>query len=804
MTNHWGDIANADCILAMGANPAEGHPAAFRWIMKAKELGAKLIVVDPRLTRTGTKADLYAPLRSGTDVAFIDGMINYIIQDIEKNPNNYNMLYIREYTNASYLINPNFKGPVELDGLFSGYAGGLNETDGAKRKYDKSTWTYQLDEKGIPKQDKTLKDPNCVFQLLKKHVARYTPEKVNVICGTPTDKFLEICKAYAETGKTGKAGTITYAMGTTQHTNGAENIRAYSILQTLLANMGVAGGGINAMRGESNVQGSTDYGLLYHILTGYLKNVVDSDTTLAKYLERITPKTNMPKSLNWWKNTPKYVVSLLKAWYGDAATKGNEFAFNYLPKLDSAKNYSFIALFEAMAAGTIKGLMCWGQNPAVGGPNSNLERKALENLEWLVGIDLWKTETMDFWQRPGVDPKNIKTEVFVLPALASYEKEGSVSNSSRWMQWRYKAANGPGEAEDDLWIANKLMIELRELYGKEGGPVAGAITDMAWNYGDIPSPHTVAKEINGYDLTTGKLVANFVGLKDDGTTSCGNWLYSGSYTEAGNMAARRKLTPDTFNIGLFPEWSWCWPLNRRIIYNRASVDLDGNPFDTKHPVIKWNPAKGAAGGWDGDIADNAAPPQSAETGVLPFIMVPDGQAKLFGPGMAEGPFPEAYEPWESPVTNEASKQQSNPIFKIWRPEEKGTPDQFPIAATTYRVVEHWQAGQMTRNLPWLVEMQPEPFVEMSEELASDKGIANGDKVIVESKRGSVTMVALVTKRFKPFQLNGKIVHQVGMVWHWGYTGLSTGDSANILTPSVGDANTMIPEYKAFLVDVKKA
>jgi formate dehydrogenase-N alpha subunit len=801
MTNHWGDIANSDVILAIGGNPAEGHPAAFGWIMKAKERGAKLIAVDPRLTRTGSKADLYARLRSGTDVAFIDGMINYVIQDIEKNPDNYNMLYIREYTNASFLVNPDFKGPSDLDGLYSGYAGGINETDAAKRAYNKSTWTYQLDENGIPKMDKTLQDPNCVFQLLKKHVARYTPEKISAVCGTSADTFLQVCKSYAETGKTGKAGTIMYAMGTTQHTNGAENIRAYSILQMLLGNMGVAGGGINAMRGESNVQGSTDYGLLYHILTGYLKNVVDNDTTLAKYNTRITPTTKMPKSLNWWKNTPKYVVSLLKAWYGDAATKDNEFAFNYLPKLDSTKNYSFIALFEAMAAGTIKGLMCWGQNPAVGGPDSNLERKALENLDWLVGVDLWSTETMNFWHRPGVDPATIKTEVFVLPALASYEKEGSITNSSRWMQWRYKAADGPGEAEDDLWIMNKLMVKIRELYKQEGGPVAGAITDMAWDYGDKADPHTVAKEINGYDLTTSKLLTNFVSCKDDGTTSCGNWLYSGSYTEAGNMAARRKLTADAFNIGLFPEWSWAWPINRRIIYNRASVDLDGNPFDPEHPVIKWNATKK---GWDGDVADNAAAPQSADAGVLPFIMVPDGTAKLFGPGMAEGPFPEYYEPWESPINNPMSKQQSNPIFKIWRPEEKGTADKFPIVGTTYRVVEHWQAGQMTRNLPWLVEMQPEPFVEMSEELATEKGITNGEKVIVESNRGSVKMVAVVTKRFKPLQLNGKSVHQVGMTWHWGYSGLSTGDSANLLTPHVGDANTMIPEYKAFLVNVRKA
>ncbi len=821
MTNHWGDIANSDVILALGSNPAEGHPAAFGWIMKAKERGGKFISIDPRFTRTSSKADIYAPLRSGTDVAFVDGMINYVIQDIERNPANYNMTYLLEYTDASYLINPDFKGPADLDGLYSDYLGGYNETDGNKRDYKRATlisswqkvpatWTFQLDENGIPKKDKTLKDPNCVFQLMKKHFARYTPDKVSAVCGTPKDVFLDICKTYASTGKTGKAGSIMYAMGTTQHTNGAQNIRAYSVLQTLLGNMGVAGGGINAMRGESNVQGSTDYALLFNILPGYLKMIEDRDTSLEAYLKRTTPTSSDPQSLNWCKNYPKYMVSLLKAWYGDAATKDNQFGFHYLPKIEylpeqvKTKNYSFIALFEAMAAGTIKGLMCWGQNPAVGGPNSNLERKALENLDWLVGVDLWQTETMNFWHRPGVNPADIKTEVFVLPALASYEKEGSVSNSSRWMQWRYKAANGPGEAEDDLWMMNKLMLKLRELYTKEGGPAAEAITKMAWNYGETPSPHTVAKEINGYDLATGKLVANFVGLKDDGTTSCGNWLYSASYTEDGNMAARRDLTPDAFNIGLYPKWAWCWPLNRRIIYNRASVDLNGEPFDKEHPVIKWNPTKGGTGGWDGDVADNAAVPLSQKGGVLPFIMLPDGQAKLFGPGMVEGPFPEFYEPWESPVNNAISKQQSNPAFKIWRPAEKGTPDRFPIVATTYRVVEHWQAGQMTRNLPWLVEMQPEPFVEMSEELAAEKGISNGEKVTVESMRGKVTMVAVVTKRFKPFQLNGKKVHQIGLLWHWGYTGLSTGDSANVLTPHVGDANTMIPEYKAFLVDVRKA
>jgi len=803
MTNHWNDIANSDCILAIGCNAAENHPASFGHIIKAQQKGAKLISVDPRFTRTSSKADIYAPLRSGTDIAFIGGMIKYILDDIEANPNNYNMTYVTEYTNASYLINPAFQGPDELDGLFSGYVGGLNETDGNKRKYDKSSWQYQVDAQGIPKKDKTLKNSNCVFQLLKKHFARYTPDKVNAICGTPQDTFLEICKTYAATGKSGKAGTIMYAMGTTQHTYGAQNIRSYCILQLLLGNIGVSGGGINALRGESNVQGSTDHCLLFHILPGYLKMFQDTDTSLDKYLERATPKSSDPNSANWWQNTPKYVVSLLKAWYGDAATKANQFGFHYLPKIEAGKNYSHISLFEAMNNDVIKGFMCWGQNPAVGGPNANLERSAMDKLDWMLVTDIWHTETANFWKRPGVNPANINTEVFLFPALNSYEKEGSVTNSGRWMQWRYKAADGPGEAIDDLAMLSMIFFKLKELYTSEGGPNAEAITKLTWDYGDEhhPDVHKVAKEINGYDLTTGELLPSFGGLKDDGTTTSGNWLYCASYTEDGNMAARRDPTPGPFDIGLYPKWAWTWPVNRRIIYNRASVDLNGEPWDKEQPVIWWQDGK-----WIGDVPDGGWPPMAVDppNTKWPFIMLSDGFAHIFGPGMAEGPLPEHYEPWEAPVENIMSSQKNNPAFKIWHPEEQGTPDKYPIVCSTYRVCEHWQGGQMTRNCSWLVEMQPEPFVEMSEELAAEKGIANGDKVIVESARGQVNMAAVVTKRFKPFQMNGHQVHQVGVIWHWGYTGLSTGDSANVLTPHVGDANTMIPEYKAFLVNVRKA
>ena len=791
MTNHYNDIGNSDCIMIIGSNAAENHPISFKWVTKAMERGAKLISVDPRFTRTSSKADIYAKMRSGTDIAFIGGIINYVLEK-----ELYHQEYVTEYTNVSFLIDPNFKGPANLDGLFSGY----NPTT---RSYDKSTWQYQLDEQGIPKKDKTLQDRNCVFQLMKKHYSRYDMDTVCNITGTPRNVYEKVCQTYTATGKPGKAGTIMYAMGTTQHTCGTQMIRAYAILQLLLGNIGVAGGGINALRGLSNVQGSTDHCLLWHILPGYLKVPKNVDETLDKYLTTNTPVSNDPKSANWWQHTPKYMVSLLKAWYGDAATPDNEFAYQYLPK--TSADYSWISLFEVMYAGTIKGLLVWGQNPAVCGPNANMERKALEKLDWLVVTDIWETETAAFWKRPGADPTRIKTEVFLLPMAGSVEKEGSLTNSGRWQQWRYKCGDPPGEAMEDLQFLTQLVLELKNLYTSQGGPQADAITKLTWDYGNPPDVHKVAKEINGYDLTTGKLVPSFVKLKDDGTTTSGNWLYCASYTEDGNMAARRDATPGPFNIGLYPNWAWCWPVNRRILYNRASVDLNGNPWDSEHPVIKWNPLTQS---WVGDVPDGGWPPMAVdpEKTKYPFIMKPEGHGRIFGMGRADGPLPEHYEPWESPVINLLSGTQNDPAFKIWAGEMdyKGTPDEYPIVATTYRVTEHFQSGALTRNLPWLAELMPEMFVELSEELAAEKGIVNGGRVIVESARGRVEGVAMVTRRFTPYQLNGKRVHHIGMPWHWGYIGLSTGDSANVLTPHVGDANTMIPEYKAFLCNVRKA
>jgi formate dehydrogenase-N alpha subunit len=796
MTNHWNDIANSDCILAIGSNCAENHPAAFGHIMTARDRGAKLICVDPRYTRTVARADMYARLRSGTDIAFIGGMIKYVIDDMEKNPQNYNMIYVTEYTNAAHLINSNFKGAPDLSGIFSGL-------DEAKRSYDKSSWQYQNDTNGIPLRDKTLKDPNCVLQLLKKQYARYDVDTVCNITGTDKNDFLEVCRTYAATGKTGKSGTIMYAMGATQHTYGSQNIRAYSILQLLLGNIGVAGGGINALRGEHNVQGSTDMALLAHIIPGYLSAPMNTDITLADYLKRATPASKDPNSANWWQNYPKYIVSLLKAWYGDNATKDNDFGFGYLPKSSGYASCYHINLFEAMHEGKIKGLICWGQNPAVGGPNSTFEREALDKLEWLVCADLWETDTSVFWKRPGVNPADNNTEVFLLPACCHYEKEGSVSNSGRWAQWRYKGANPPGEAMPDLEIVDELGHKLKELY-KSGGKFAEAVTKLAWDNGSPANSEKVAKEINGYDLTTGKLMASFANLKADGTTSSGNWLYCNQITEEdGNKLKRRDKTPDTFNIGLYPKWAWCWPLNRRIIYNRASVDLNGEPWDKEQPVIWWKDGK-----WVGDVPDGGWPPMAVDPAGTrwPFIMRNEGFARLFGMGMADGPFAEHYEPWESPVSNIISKTQISPVFLkgASADSQRGSPDKYPIIATTYRVVEHWQAGAMTRNLPWLAELMPEMFVELSEELAAEKGIDNGRRLIVESARGQIEAVAIVTRRFRPFKLNGSTVHHIGMPWHWGYAGLVKGDSANMLTPHVGDANTMIPEYKAFLVNIRKA
>jgi len=786
MTNHWTDMRNTDCALIIGSNAAENHPMSFKWLMKAKETrGAKIIHVDPRFCRTSARSDIYAPLRSGTDIAFIGGMINYIIQN-----NLYFRDYVVNYTNAPFIIEDGFDFN---DGLFSGY-------DPEKRKYDQSTWKYKTDADGNPLKDMTLEHPRCVFQLLKKHYERYDVDTVCKITGTPKELFLKVTETFAATGVPDKSGTILYAMGTTQHSVGSENVRAYAILQLLLGNIGVPGGGVNAMRGESNVQGACDMGLLMHVLTGYM-NAPTNDPVyadLAGYLKKETPKAGFKV------NTPKWLVSMLKAWYGDAATKENDFCYDYLPKRRADRNYSHIGLFEAMYDGDIKGLLVFGSNPFVSGPDANKETKALENLDWMVAADLFETETAAFWKKEaGADPKKIKTEVFFLPAAASYEKAGTITNSGRWIQFRWKAVDPVGEAMSDLEIFNILGKKMKEIYKDSTDPKDKPIQDLVWDYPEHDEAKLldeVQREINGYDLTTGKLMAKFADLRDDGTTSCGVWIYCGMYTEEGNKTQWRDNS-DPSGMGVYPKWSFAWPANRRIVYNRCSADPAGKPWSEDKKVIWWED-----GSWTGiDVPDFiVANAPTDPDGDKAFIMKDDGKGGLFAV-MADGPFPEHYEPWESPVKNLLSSVQFNPVAKIWDTpmNPQGSPDEYPIIGTTYRVVEHWQAGIMTRNCPWLAELMPEAFVEISKELAKEKGINNGDMVTIVSARGKVKAVACVTPRFKPFEMNGKIYHEIGVIWHYGFQGIAKGDPANRLTPHIGCANSHTPEYKAFLCDIYK-
>ncbi len=810
MTNHYCDLKNADVILIMGSNAAEHHPIAFKWILRAKEKGATIIHVDPRYTRTSARCDLHVPLRSGTDIAFLGGMISYIIEN-----NKYFKDYVLNYTNASFIVGEDY---YFKDGLFSGY-------DAKKRKYDKATWVLEKDGKGIPKRDMTLTHPRSVFQMMKKHYSRYTLDKVSSITGVSKENLLKVYEIYASTGVPDKAGTECYALGWTHHTTGSQNIRTMSIIQLLLGNMGIAGGGINALRGEPNVQGSTDHAILYNVLPGYLKMPSASLDTLEHYLKKYTPESKDPQSANYYSNYPKFFVSFLKSYWEDKATKENEFGYPWLPKMDDGKAYSTMHLFDRMYEGSIKGFFAIGADPAVSTPNSNKVRKALQNLDWLVGENIFNNETYEFWRGPGVDPVKCKTECFLLPAAATMEKEGSQSNSGRWVQWKYKAAEAPGDALPVGEIEIKIMAAVKKLYEKEGGPNAEAIVNLKWDYLDGKGHFDVmkvAKRINGVfledtviedkakktktEFKKGQLVPGFGNLQADGKTACGNWCISGSYTADGlnKMASRGKEDPT--GLGLFPNWAYAWPVNRRIMYNRASCDVNGKPYNPKRNILEWKGDK-----WVGDVPDGPWPPQADKAkGKYPFIMQKDGLGALFGPGMAEGPFPEHYEPLEGPLAkNPLSSQRMNPaaeIFKSDMDKVANASEKFPYVCTTYSCTEHWCTGALTRWQAWLLEMQPELYVEIGEKLAKEKGIKNGQRIKVSSIRGEAPCIAMVTKRFKPFMVEGKEIHQVGMPFNYGwlFPKDSGSDSTNMLTPTVGDANTFCPEYKAFMVNIEKA
>ena len=800
MTNHWIDIKNADAVLIIGSNAAEHHPVSFKWIMRAKDKGAVLMHVDPKFSRTSARCDFHVPLRSGTDIAFLGGMVNYILET-----DSYQKDYVLNYTNASFVVG---KGYAFEDGLFSGY-------DAAARKYDQSKWAFEKGPDGAPVRDASLKNERCVFNLMKKHYSRYTLKNVSDITGVSEDNLLKVYKNFAATGKADKAGTILYALGWTQHTVGVQNIRCSTLVQLLLGNIGVAGGGINALRGEPNVQGSTDHALLYHILPGYIALPLSPWQTLKDFNKANTPVTRLPESANWWGNRPKYMASLLKGWYGEAATPENDFCYGLVPKGEPGVDYSYMYVMDKMYHGQMKGGFVFGVNPMNSFPNTNKMRKALDNLDWMVCAELHNSETTDNWRRPGVDPKQMKTEVFLLPSAHRVEKAGTISNSGRWLLWFDKAVEPAGDARNFADMFVPLINRLREMYKAEGGALPEALLKMNWP--EKYDPEEWTRRINGFfwaDTTIGnktykkgQLVPAFGNLKEDGSTSSLNWLYTGSYTEEeGNKSKRRdpSQTPMQANIGLYPNWSWCWPVNRRILYNRASVDVHGKPLNPQKAAIEWDGKK-----WVGDVPDGPWPPQAEKGGKLAFIMTTDGYAQLYGPGRLDGPFPEHYEPAETPVARHPfSKQLSSPVYKFHTSDmdklAKAADPDYPIVLTTYSLTEHWCGGGETRNVPNLLEAEPQLYVEMSHELAKEKGIANGDGVILESARGSVEAIAMVTVRIRPFTVMGKTVHLVGMPFAYGWTTPKCGDATNRLTLAACDPNTTIPEVKACCVNIRKA
>jgi formate dehydrogenase major subunit len=924
------DLQHSDAVMIMGSNMAECHPVAFRWPMKAKAKGAKLIHIDPRFTRTSAMANIYAPLRAGSDIVFLGALINYIINSPRWNNEPFFKEYVLNYTNAPSLINPEYQGPEDLDGLFSGW-------DADLKRYSTATWAYQTEPGpeagsageqsgqsetqglpattppqeggeatgegaeqqpggeatqpsteggqqsgqpaqpqpgtpstqpnqpgddaqsfsarvgklvgGFPRQDRTLQDPNTVFQIMKRHYGRYTPELVEQVCGTPQEVFISVAETLLENSGPDKTSALAYAVGWTQHTSGVQLIRTATLVQLLLGNIGRPGGGILALRGHATIQGSTDIATLYNIHPGYLNtpNVNRNHETLGDYIEtEVTPTA-------YWSNFPKFIVSQLKAWYGDAATPENEFGYQWLPKITG--DHSHMPMFVAMDEGKIKGMFALGQNPAVGGQNAGFQRQALAKLEWLVVRDLFETETASFWKdspevRNGqLNPAEIQTEVFFLPAASVAEMDGSFTNTQRLAQWHDKAVDPPEEARSDLWFTFHLGRRLKELYAGSAEPRDQGFLNLTWDYLDEeenrahgwkildePSATRILAEINGVTWADKQPIASFADLKDDGSTACGAWIYSGIYAGGVNKAAAR-VGDDWVSLG----WGFAWPANRRIMYNRASADPAGNPWPkearlaqqfgdgTAAGYVYWDPSvQGTdAGGnpiqgrWVGlDVPDfpaTKAPTAQAvpggvgldfHDGASPFIMKGDGKGWLFAPsGLVDGPLPAHYEPFESPVENPVYGQQSNPLTKIWEPEGRlapvGSPD-FPHILSTYRLTEHHLSGVMSRWLPWLAELQPELFAEISPEHAEELGVANTEPIRIITPRATITAKALVTRRARPYTIAGKRVHYVGLPWHWGYKGIAVGDVVNDLSAMVGDPNVSIHEAKVFVCRVEKA
>jgi formate dehydrogenase major subunit len=798
MTNSWNDIKNADLIFVMGGNPAENHPCGFKWAIKARqEKGTKIISVDVRYHRTAAVSDIFVQIRPGSDIAFMGGLINYVIQNKK-----YDEEYIKYFTNATYIVKDTYNFD-STTGLFSGY-------DPEKRKYDTKLWDYERDEKGMVKKDMTMEHPRCVFQLLKQFYSRYTPEVVEKITGVPKEKFLEVAKLIAETGVPDKSMTHLYALGWTHHSWGTQVIGSMAILQLLLGNIGVPGGGVNALRGHANIQGMTDLAGEGRFLHGYLKPPTPEQQTLKDYIETNTPKPWDEGSMNYWSNYSKFIVSLLKSYFGDNATPENEFCYSYLPKQD--KIISWDEAVDRMFRGKMEGVVSIGVNLLANTPNAKKTAVALSNLKWMVVMDPFETEMVAFWKH-AENPESIKTEVFLLPSSVFAEKEGTKTNSARTLKWQYKAVEPPEDAKEELWFIGNLYMKLKELYQKEGGVFPDPILKARWPFQNPYHPtaeEVLALEINGVALDDikddkgnlvvkkGERLPSFIHLKDDGTTSCGMWLYCGVFPQSGNRAKSADLT-DPSGLGIYPNYGYSWPANRRILYNRASAGPDGNPRSPKKKLVWWNAKEQKWVGYDVPDIKPDLPPEYG-----PFIMLPEGRGRLYSQFLVDGPFPEHYEPYESPVENFLHpKTDKNPVVKVYKSDLDllGKPDKYPYAAATYRVTEHFH--YWTKHIYGTSVLFQKMFVEIPEELAKELDIKEGQKVRIVTARGSAEAYALPTKRIKPLTVNGKKVYTVGIPIHWGFEGIVRGSLANLTTPFVWDPNSQTPEFKGFLCNIEQ-
>ncbi len=811
---------------------AECHPVAFRWVMEARERGATVIHVDPRFTRTSAVANIYVPIRAGSDIAFLGGVINYILQN-----NRHFHDYVVNYTNAPAIISDEFRDTEDLDGLFSGW----NQEEG---KYDARTWMYKgvdpepaggeresssgqpgqpIEKKPIQAEhtDPTLQDPRCVFQILKRHYSRYTPEMVQETCGIPPELLLKVAEALCANSGRDKTGAFCYAVGWTHHSVGVQYIRTAAIIQLLLGNIGRPGGGIIALRGHSSIQGSTDIPTLYNLLPGYLpmpKAKFDPD--LKSYLQQNSSPAG------WWGEFPKYFISMMKAWFGEAAQKENDWCYNYLPTLTG--DHSHMNTVADMADGMVKGYFVMGENPVVGSMNNPLQRKALRCLDWLVVRDFQINETADFWRdapeiaRGEVRSKDIGTEVFFFPASTHVEKDGSFTNTGRLVQWHHKAIEPKGDSRSELDFIFKLGQRLKKLYRSEFSEKRNwPIRDLAWDYPTHgptaePSAESVLHEISGYTMADRKPVDGFISLKEDGSTACGCWIYSGSYKDGVNQTARRK--PHWEQNWISPEWAWAWPHNRRIIYNRASADPEGKPWSDKKKLIWWDETKEKWTGYDDPDFIPERPPdyrpskeargKDTIAGDAPFLMQADGKGWLYVPtGLQDGPLPTHYEPQESIIKNPLYGQSCNPGRMEWQRDDNPyhnpyNDPKYPFAITTYRLTEHHTAGGMSRWLSWLSELQPEMFCEVSPQLAQERNLTNGGWATIRTKRGEIEARVLVTNRMRPLRIKGKLIDQIGIPYHWASKGLVRGDSANELTMFVADPNVSIQESKVFTADIQ--